>query len=180
MLALVSMDPPIGPSADELRDKKIEVLKAMPPADVHQCVRGQYDGYPKVPGVAPGSDTETFVALRLEIDSWRWAGVPIFIRAGKQMPVRATEVRLLLRHTPRLRFLPDAAVGSWGPPQADALVSGYAPWQPPWLPDPSDARGVSWPIPTRAAVQQRAPGAREANRRAPTRCADHAPGIGRQ
>ena len=62
-----------------------------------------------MPGVAHGSGTETFVALRLEIDNWRWAGVPIFIRAGKALPVRATEVRLVLRHTPRLRFLPDAA-----------------------------------------------------------------------
>ena len=108
VLALVAMDPPIGASADELRDKKVEVLKAIPPVDVRHCVRGQYDGYRKLPGVADGSDTETYVALRLDIDSWRWAGVPIFIRAGKQLPVRATEVRLVLRHTPRLRFLPDA------------------------------------------------------------------------
>lgn len=108
VLALVAMDPPVGASAAELWDKKLEVLKAMPAAEVQQCARGQYDGYLQVPGVAPGSDTETYVALRLAIDSWRWAGVPIFVRAGKQLPVRATEVRLLLRETPRLRFLPDA------------------------------------------------------------------------
>jgi glucose-6-phosphate 1-dehydrogenase len=109
VLALVTMYPPIGPSADDLRDKKVEALKSVLPADPRQCVRGQYDGYQQVQGVAPGSDTETFVALRLDIDSWAWAKVPIFIRAGKQLPVRDTEVRLLLRHTPRLRFLPEAA-----------------------------------------------------------------------
>jgi glucose-6-phosphate 1-dehydrogenase len=109
VLALVAMDPPVASDADELRDKKAEVLKAMPAVDVRHCVRGQYDGYLGLPGVAAGSDTETFVALRLEIDNWRWAGVPIFVRAGKRLPVRATEVRLVLRHTPRLRFLPDSA-----------------------------------------------------------------------
>jgi glucose-6-phosphate 1-dehydrogenase len=109
VLALVAMDPPVAADADQLRDKKAEVLTAMPPVDIRQCVRGQYDDYRGLPGVAPGSDTETYIALRLEIDNWRWAGVPIFVRAGKRLPVRATEVRLLLRHTPRLRFLPDPA-----------------------------------------------------------------------
>ncbi|HEY2079936.1 MAG TPA: glucose-6-phosphate dehydrogenase [Streptosporangiaceae bacterium] len=228
VLALVAMEPPVGPSANDLRDKKVEALKAVLPADPQRCVRGQYDGYQQVQGVAPGSDTETFVALRLDIDSWRWAKVPIFIRAGKQLPVRDTEVRLMLRHTPRLRFLPDAArvegnqivlriapdpglrlqlsgldekrawrpvrldtafarelgeppapyerllydalngddrlfarqdaveeswrilqplvaypppvrryaVGTWGPPEADALVSGCPAWQQPWLREP--------------------------------------------
>jgi glucose-6-phosphate 1-dehydrogenase len=65
-------------------------------------LRGQYEGYAHVPGVAPGSDTEAFAALRLEIDDWRWADVPIFIRAGEALRYRATEVRLLLRRTPRL------------------------------------------------------------------------------
>ena len=235
VLALVAMEPPIGASADDLWDKKVDVLKAMPEADVRHCVRGQYDGFLQVPGVAAGSQTETFVALRLAIDSWRWAGIPIFVRAGKRLPVRDTEVRLLLRHTPRLRFLPDAArveanqivlridpdpglrlqlsgldehsawrpvrldtafahelgvprppyerllfdaltgddrlfvrqdavqeswrilqpliaypppvhhypAGSWGPPQADALLSGYPPWQSPWLPEPSGSGGTS-------------------------------------
>ena len=229
VLALVSMDPPIGASPDDLRDKKVEALKAVLAADPQHCVRGQYDGYQQVPGVAQGSGTETFVALRLEVDSWRWANVPIFIRAGKQLPVRDTEVRLILRHTPRLRFLPDAGrvegnqivlrispdpglrlqlagldekrawrpvrldtvfardlgepqapyerllydaltgndrlfaredavaeswrileplvaypppvhrypIGTWGPPQAETLVAGYPPWQPPWLDEPA-------------------------------------------
>ena len=122
VLALVTMDPPIGTSADDLRDKKAEALKTVLPADPQHCVRGQYDGYLQVPGVAPDSDTETFVALRLDIDSWPWAGVPVFIRAGKQMPVRDTEVRLILRHTPRLRFLPDA-----GRVEANQIVLRIAP-----------------------------------------------------
>lgn len=228
VLALVTMDPPIGPGANDLRDKKAELLRAMPSADVRHYVRGQYAGYDQVPGVASGSETETFAAVRLDIDNWRWAGVPIFIRAGKNLPVRSTEVRLLLREPPRLRFLPDAdravanqivlridpaagmrlqlsaldeggawrgvpldsifarelgepsspyerllaaaltgddrlfarqdaieqcwrilgplldypppvqryPVGSWGPPEADAVLNGYPPWQQPWLPDP--------------------------------------------
>jgi glucose-6-phosphate 1-dehydrogenase len=228
VLALIAMEPPIGPSADDLRDKKAEALKAVLSADPEHCVRGQYDGYQQVQGVAKGSGTETFVALRLEMDSWRWAAVPVFIRAGKQLPVRDTEVRLILHRTPRLRFLPDAArveenqivlriapdaglrlqlagldekrawrpvrldsvfarelgepqppyerllydaltgddrlfvrqdaveeswrileplvaypppvhryqAGTWGPPEADQLVSGFPPWQPPWLHEP--------------------------------------------
>lgn len=109
VLALVTMEPPSGPDADDLRDKKAELLKAVRAADPKRCVRGQYEGYTDIPGVAKGSSTETFIALRLEIDNWRWAGVPIFLRAGKELPERLTEVRLLLRHTPPLTFLPSAA-----------------------------------------------------------------------
>jgi glucose-6-phosphate 1-dehydrogenase len=107
VLALVAMEPPAGGSAEELQDKKAEVFRAMPAADPHRYVRGQYEGYLEVPGVAQGSTTETFVALQLEIDNWRWAGVPIFLRAGKELPYHVTEVRLLLRPTPRLAFLPN-------------------------------------------------------------------------
>jgi glucose-6-phosphate 1-dehydrogenase len=105
VLALAAMDPPAGGGADDMQDKKAEVFRAMPAADPRHCVRGQYEGYRNIPGVAPDSGTETYVALRLEIDNWRWADVPIFLRAGKSMPVTATEVRLLLRRTPRLSFL---------------------------------------------------------------------------
>lgn len=108
VLALVAMEPPAGASADELRDRKVEVFRAMPTADPQRYVRGQYDGFTDVPGVAKASTTETFVALRLEIDNWRWAGVPIFLRAGKLLPERVTEVRLFLHRTPRLAFLPKA------------------------------------------------------------------------
>jgi len=106
VLALVAMEPPAGATGDELRDKKAEVFRAMPAADPHHYVRGQYDGYTDVPGVAKRSSTETFAALRLEIDNWRWSGVPVFLRAGKGLPHRVTEVRLVLHRTPRLSFLP--------------------------------------------------------------------------
>ena len=109
VLALVAMDPPIGDSADDTQDKKTEVFRAMTPADPQHYARGQYQGYTDTPGVAPGSTTETYVALRLEIDNWRWADVPIFIRAGKALPVHVTEVRLLLHRTPRVSFLPRLA-----------------------------------------------------------------------
>jgi glucose-6-phosphate 1-dehydrogenase len=109
VLALVAMDPPVGDSADDTQDKKTEVFRAMPPADPQHYVRGQYQGYTDTPGVAPGSTTETYVALRLEIDDWRWADVPIFIRAGKALPVQVTEVRLLLHRAPRVSFLPRLA-----------------------------------------------------------------------
>ena len=69
-------------------------------------MRGQYAGYTDIDGISDHSQTETFVALRLEIDNWRWAGVPIFLRAGKALPEKVTEVRLFLRRTPRLAFLP--------------------------------------------------------------------------
>jgi glucose-6-phosphate 1-dehydrogenase len=224
VLALVAMEPPGDAGADELRDKKAAVFAAMPAADPTRYVRGQYDGYTKVPGVAPDSLTETFVALRLGIDNERWAGVPIFLRAGKALPERVTEVRMLLHRTPPLAFLPNPRrveanqivlridpdpglrlqiaarggdswrtvhldtsfshelgeplqpyerllhsalvgehqlftredsieqtwrivqplleqppalhrypTGSWGPGEADALLRGHPPWQPPWL-----------------------------------------------
>jgi glucose-6-phosphate 1-dehydrogenase len=108
VLALVAMEPPVGSSADDLNDKKTEVFRAMPAADPDRYVRGQYRGYTDIDGVTAGSQTETFVALRLEIDNWRWAGVPIFLRAGKALPKKVTEVRLFLRRTPRLVFLPES------------------------------------------------------------------------
>ncbi|BBY05280.1 glucose-6-phosphate dehydrogenase [Mycobacterium noviomagense] len=106
VLALVAMEPPVGSSADDLNDKKAEVFRAMPTLNPANYVRGQYRGYTDVPGVAKDSRTETFVALRLEIDNWRWVGVPIYLRAGKALPYKVTEVRLFLHRTPALGFLP--------------------------------------------------------------------------
>lgn len=106
VLALIAMDPPTGAGADDLQDRKSEVFRAIAPLDPARCVRGQYDGYREVDGVAPDSDTETYVALALEIDNWRWAGVPVFLRAGKCLPAKVTEVRLFLRDTPAVPFLP--------------------------------------------------------------------------
>ena len=107
VLAGVAMEPPVGPSADDLNDKKADVLRAIPAIDPERSVRGQYRGYAGIAGVAKGSKTETFVALRVEIDNWRWAGVPIFLRAGKALTERVTEVRLFTHRVPSLAFLPD-------------------------------------------------------------------------
>ena len=105
VLATAAMEPPAGGDPDTLKDAKLAVFRAMPDASPDQYVRGQYHGYRQINGVAPDSQTETFAALRVEIDNWRWSGVPWFIRTGKCLPVRETEVRLLFRHPPRLHFL---------------------------------------------------------------------------
>ncbi|BAX94026.1 glucose-6-phosphate dehydrogenase [Mycobacterium shigaense] len=110
VLAMVAMEPPVGDSADDLNDKKSEVFRAIPPLDPDRCVRGQYRGYTAVDGVAKDSQTETFIALRTGIDNWRWSGVPIFLRAGKSLPEKVTEVRLFLHRVPQLAFLPHRRV----------------------------------------------------------------------
>jgi glucose-6-phosphate 1-dehydrogenase len=106
MMALIAMEPAANAGAEELRGKKCDVFRAVRSAEPDRCVRGQYEGYRQLPGVAPDSDTETFVALRLDIDNWRWHGVPFFIRAGKALACRATEVRVFFRRPPRLAFVP--------------------------------------------------------------------------
>ncbi len=229
LLAEAAMEPPATSDPETLKDAKLAVFKAIADADPSRCVRGQYDGYRQVDGVAADSDTETFAALRLEVDNWRWAGVPFLIRTGKRLPVKETELRLVFKHPPRLGFAtaqrrrpvpsqlvvrldpstgirmvldalrgeqPDAAEihldmqfaeegaegptpyevllhaaligdsthftrqdlveeswrivqplldsppelhtyepGSWGPPQADKLASGYGGWRGPWSAD---------------------------------------------
>jgi glucose-6-phosphate 1-dehydrogenase len=104
VLAMVAMEPPARSDLDSLSNRKRDVFASMPPANPDDYVRGQYDGYQRTPGVAAGSTTETFSALRLEVDNWRWSGVPFFIRAGKSMPLRQTEVRLIFRAPPSLGF----------------------------------------------------------------------------
>ncbi|HXW38176.1 MAG TPA: glucose-6-phosphate dehydrogenase [Acidimicrobiales bacterium] len=106
IIGLIASEPPVNAHADGLRDKRVEVFQAIPPVEPRNYVRGQYDGYLSVPGVSPGSQTETFAALRLEIDNWRWAGVPFYIRAGKALPERVTEVRVVFKSPPRLAFAP--------------------------------------------------------------------------
>ncbi|HEY5266327.1 MAG TPA: glucose-6-phosphate dehydrogenase [Acidimicrobiales bacterium] len=226
IVAVLAMEAPVAPGYAALWDKKVDVFRAMSDVDPTRCVRGQYDGYGKVPGVKVGSETETYVSLRLEVENWRWSGVPFFIRAGKELAANATEVRVVFKRPPRLTFLdtphhtdanqlivrvgPDPGVrlrmlskgpdgrasrdvhldlsfvaelgtppgayerlfhdalagdqslftredvveetwrvlqplidrppavvpykrGSWGPPQADELLRGHAPWQLPWL-----------------------------------------------
>jgi glucose-6-phosphate 1-dehydrogenase len=102
--ALLAMEPPVDATADALRDEKVRVYKQVETFDPNKTVRGQYRGYIDEPGVAYGSDTETFVALRFEINSWRWAGVPWLIRAGKNMPVSATEAVVEFTRPPRSFF----------------------------------------------------------------------------
>lgn len=105
VLALIAMEAPVGPGPGALWDRKVDVFRSMADADPARCLRGQYEGYRRVPGVRTGSMTETYVALRLEVDNWRWAGVPFFIRAGKGLAASATEVRVIFKRPPRLAFL---------------------------------------------------------------------------
>lgn len=105
VLANLMMDPPTGEEHEAVRDQKAAVLKALRPLDHDSIVRGQYEGYGAIAGVAPQSDTETFVALRLYLETWRWAGVPVYIRAGKCLPATATEILVSFRAPPRDTFM---------------------------------------------------------------------------
>ena len=104
LVAAATMELPTGDDADTLKDSIHGVFRAIEDADPAHYVRGQYDGYREIEGVAADSTTETYAALRLDIDTWRWQGVPFFIRTGKHLPVTQTELRILFRHPPRLRF----------------------------------------------------------------------------
>jgi glucose-6-phosphate 1-dehydrogenase len=104
IVALVAMDAPVDATAKSLRNEKVKVLSAMPPLEPPAVIRGQYEGYRGEDGVDPESDVETFVALRAEIDSWRWAGVPFFVRAGKRLATTATEILVEFKQPPRLFF----------------------------------------------------------------------------
>jgi glucose-6-phosphate 1-dehydrogenase len=118
VMALVAMEPPsAGPGdADSIRDRKTDLFRAMPGADPDRFVRGQHEGYREIKGVADNSTTETFVAMTLGVDSWRWAGVPFFIRAGKELAVTSTEVRIVFQRPPRL------GIGGQMVPDPDELV----------------------------------------------------------
>ena len=105
LLAMAAMEPPSGRDPETLKDFEIAVFRAMPAANPDRYVRGQYEGYGEIDGVAAHSTTETYAALRLEVDNWRWAGVPFFIRTGKRLPERQTELRLLFKHPPKVHFL---------------------------------------------------------------------------
>ena len=124
VMAHLAMEPPVRTDSESIRDEKVKVLKAIPPLTAKNLVRGQFRDYHNEPGVAPDSKMETFAALKLEIDSWRWRGVPFYIRAGKNLPVTCTEVVVRLRQPPtmyqgydlkpnycRLRISPDIAFG---------------------------------------------------------------------
>src|SRR5437867_13119371 len=123
VLTNLAMEPPIRTDSESVRDEKVKVLKAIPPLDPKNLVRGQFRGYRQEPGVAPDSKVETFAALKLHIDSWRWRGVPFYIRAGKSLAVTCTEIQVHLRQPPtmykhyhlesnyvRLRLSPDVVL----------------------------------------------------------------------
>jgi glucose-6-phosphate 1-dehydrogenase len=124
VLANLAMEPPMRTDSESIRDEKVKVLKAISPLDPKNLVRGQFRGYRQEPGVAPDSKVETFAALKLHIDSWRWRGVPFYIRAGKSLAVTCTEVLVRMRQPPtmfrhyelqsnyvRLRISPDVILG---------------------------------------------------------------------
>jgi glucose-6-phosphate 1-dehydrogenase len=104
VVANLTIDPPTGEEYDGVRDRKSELMRAVRALKTENVVRGQYVGYKKVAGVKPGSAVETFVAVKLEIDSWRWAGVPIYIRAGKMLPVTCTEALIEFKRPPKETF----------------------------------------------------------------------------
>jgi glucose-6-phosphate 1-dehydrogenase len=106
VLAAAAMEAPGGPDADTMKDAKFAVFAATADARPEQYVRGQYEGYRDIEGVAADSSTETYAALRLEIDNARWAGAPFFIRTGKRLATTQTELRLVFKQPPRLGFIP--------------------------------------------------------------------------
>ncbi|HME85253.1 MAG TPA: glucose-6-phosphate dehydrogenase [Roseiarcus sp.] len=111
VVANLMMEPPSGESHEATRDQKAALMKAIRPLDAASLVRGQYRGYRAVPGVRPDSPVETYVALKLYVDSWRWAGVPVFIRAGKNLPLTAAEVIVEYQKPPRTVFGEDLSHG---------------------------------------------------------------------
>ncbi|MEM8925686.1 MAG: glucose-6-phosphate dehydrogenase [Actinomycetota bacterium] len=104
IVALLAMEPPSSKNQHAFFDEKVKVLRAVRPLDPDNVVRGQVEGYRLEPGVAPDSETETFAAMRLEIDSWRWSGVPFYIRAGKAMAATVTEAVVAFKEPPRMLF----------------------------------------------------------------------------
>jgi glucose-6-phosphate 1-dehydrogenase len=111
IVTLLTLEPPVNMGGDAWRDEKVKVLRGIRPLIASQVVRGQYRGYREEPGVAPDSQVETYAAMALAIDSWRWSGVPFYLRAGKRLPVTATEVVVELRPPPANVF------GDLGPEQ---------------------------------------------------------------
>jgi glucose-6-phosphate 1-dehydrogenase len=119
VVALAAMEAPAGADAETLKDAKFSLFRSMGPADPKHYVRGQYDGYLEIDGVAKESTTETYAAMRLDIDNWRWAGVPWFIRTGKKLPATQTELRAVFREPPRLGFMEN---GSHRRPEPNQFV----------------------------------------------------------
>jgi glucose-6-phosphate 1-dehydrogenase len=106
VVGYLAMEPPNAIEADRIRDEQVKVFRAIAPVKPEAVVRGQFRGYHDEPGVAPGSTVETFAAMRIDVDSWRWASVPFFVRAGKCLPVTVTEVHVNLKRPPLSRLSP--------------------------------------------------------------------------
>ena len=104
VVSLCAMEAPARGDTRTVKDAQVSLFRAIKPADPSNYVRGQYEGYRDIAGVAPDSTTETYAALRLDIENWRWAGVPFYIRTGKRLPVTQTELRLVFKHPPKLGF----------------------------------------------------------------------------
>lgn len=118
VVSAAAMEAPAGAGPDAVEAAQLALFRSVVDADPGHYVRGQYDGYRDTPGVARDSTTETFAALRLDVENWRWSGVPFFIRTGKHLPITQTEVRLVFQRPPRLRF---GLTGERGP-EPDQLV----------------------------------------------------------
>lgn len=118
VIAATAMEPPGAGDDETLKDAKCDVFRAMADADPKHYVRGQYRGYRRTEGVKARSTTETYAALRLQIDNWRWGGVPFYVRSGKHLPVSVTEVRLIFRRPPKLPFIS----GRHRPPAPNQIV----------------------------------------------------------
>jgi glucose-6-phosphate 1-dehydrogenase len=115
ILAFMAMEPPTSLDPRSITEEKNKVFRSMRPIDVSQVVRGQYEGYRSIPGVDPDSQTETFIALKCEIDNWRWAGVPFYLRTGKQMAEGARIISIAFREPPKSMFPAGSGIGAHGP-----------------------------------------------------------------
>ncbi len=115
VLAFMAMEPPTSLEPRSISEEKNKVFRSMLPIDPANVVRGQYDGYRSIPGVAEDSQTETFIALKCEIDNWRWAGVPFYLRTGKNMAQGARIISIAFREPPKSMFPPGSGIGAHGP-----------------------------------------------------------------
>ncbi|CAN5241508.1 glucose-6-phosphate dehydrogenase [soil metagenome] len=115
VLAFMAMEPPTALDSSSISEEKNKVFRSMRPLEPHNIVRGQYSGYRGEPGVAPDSETDTFIALKAEIDNWRWAGVPFFLRTGKKMAEGARIISIAFREPPKSMFPLGSGVGAHGP-----------------------------------------------------------------
>ena len=114
VMAFVVMEPPTALEPRAISEEKFKVFRSMLPIDPVNVVRGQYSGYRETHGVARDSDTETFIALKVGIDNWRWAGVPIYLRTGKRMAKGTRIISIAFKEAPRTMFPPGSGVGAQG------------------------------------------------------------------